>query len=54
MIGALLIAGLLCLLTGGVFFWLNLNTPVQSCIPALALPLGLCWIIAAVGMWIGS
>lgn len=50
MITFILIAGVILLVFGGVFFWLNLNSPVQTCIPALAIPAGLCFLIGACGM----
>lgn len=49
-VSALLIAGIICLLIGGTFYWLNVNTPVQTRIPAVALPLG----ALLVAVWIGE
>ena len=35
------ILSVLCLLGGGVFFWLNLNSPVQTPYPAILVPVGI-------------
>ncbi len=35
-----LIVGIVLLLIGGVFFWLNLESPVQTRIPLFTLPIG--------------
>ena len=45
----LIIAGVVLLLIGGAFFWLNLNTPIQTRIPAVALPLGVALVMFALG-----
>lgn len=47
---ALLIAGILSLAIGTLFFWLNLNSPIQTRIPAFTLPLG----VAMILIWLGG
>jgi TRAP-type C4-dicarboxylate transport system permease small subunit len=42
-----LIIGIICLLIAAAFFWLNLNSPVQTPIPAFALPLGIILVAVA-------
>jgi hypothetical protein len=49
MIVGTVIAGVVLLVVGWAFYWLNLNTPVQTCIPAVALPLGAGLILIAIG-----
>lgn len=49
MITALIVTGILSLLLGGAFYWLNLNSPVQTCIPAVLLPFGLLSLVSALG-----
>ncbi|HET6943352.1 MAG TPA: hypothetical protein VFH89_14445 [Sphingomicrobium sp.] len=46
---AILIIGVVRLVIGGAFFWLNLNSPVQTSIPAYAIPIGVILIAVAVG-----
>lgn len=36
----LIIIGALLLAIGGLFYWLNNNSPVQTPVPMVALPLG--------------
>lgn len=49
MTAALLIFGIVCLLIGWAFFWLNLNTPIQTRIPAYTLPLGAAAVLLGLG-----
>jgi hypothetical protein len=46
---ALVIAGIVFLLIGWVFFWFNLNSPLQTRIPAFALPIGIVALLLALG-----
>jgi hypothetical protein len=46
---ALLIIGIICLLVGGAFYWLNVKSPLQTPIPAATLPVG----ALLVAVWIG-
>jgi hypothetical protein len=39
--------GAVFLLIGGAFFWLNLNSPIQTRIPALTLPIGAVLLVVA-------
>jgi hypothetical protein len=45
------VLGVLSLAVGGAFYWLNLNSPIQTCIPALALPVGAVLLLIALGGW---
>lgn len=47
---ALVVIGIVALLIGAAFFWLNNNTPVQTRIPALTLPLGAALLLISLGM----
>jgi hypothetical protein len=49
MVSALIVCGVVCLLIGGGFYWLNTNTPVQTCIPVITIPLGLVCLVLALG-----
>lgn len=40
-----LIIGAVCLLVGGIFFWLNSNSPVQTKMPMFLLPMGVALVI---------
>jgi hypothetical protein len=46
---ALLIFGIICLLVGWVFFYLNLNSPIQTRIPAFTLPTGAVLVLLGLG-----
>jgi hypothetical protein len=46
---ALIVAGVFLLLVAWVFFWMNLNTPIQTRIPIFAGPIGLALIFFALG-----
>lgn len=37
---AAIIVGIICLIVGAWFFYLNNNSPVQTCVPAFAFPKG--------------
>lgn len=52
MITALVITGVLCLLVGWAFYWLNLNTPIQTFAPAVFLPVGAAALLVALGGWL--
>ena len=49
MITALIISAILCLHVSWAFYWLNLHTPIQTRIPALAGPLGVALLFFALG-----
>jgi hypothetical protein len=49
MTALLLTLGIACLLIGAAFFWLNLNSPIQTRIPAFTLPVG----AVALLLWLG-
>jgi hypothetical protein len=42
------LSGIVLLLIGGVFFWLNNNSPIQTRIPAVTLPIGA--VLAIIGL----
>ena len=46
---ALFIIGSVCLLIGALFFWLNNNSPVQTCLPVLFLPVGAAALLIGLG-----
>jgi uncharacterized protein YhhL (DUF1145 family) len=46
---ALLALGTVCLLVGWVFFYLNLNSPIQTRIPAFTLPTGAVLVLLGLG-----
>lgn len=47
---ALLIIGVITGLIGWAFFWLNLNSPVQTRIPAILWPISIICFAVALGM----
>jgi hypothetical protein len=49
MTAALLIVGILCLLIGWLFFWLNCNSPIQTPIPLFTLPVGVVAVLLGLG-----
>lgn len=49
MVILLTILGGVSMLIGAGFYWLNLNSPVQTCIPVVCLPLGLALLLIALG-----
>lgn len=48
----LLILGIVCLALGALFYWLNVNSPVQTFLPAIFFPVGLGALILALGGWL--
>jgi hypothetical protein len=49
MTAALLIFGIICLLIGWLFFWLNNNSPIQTPFPAFLLPIGAVAVLLGLG-----
>lgn len=49
MTALLFIAGIICLLVGAQFFWLNLNSPIQTRIPVFTLPIGAVLVMLGLG-----
>lgn len=49
MIAFLIVAGVLCIFIGLGFFWLNLNTPYQTFLPAVFIPFGAVLLVLSIG-----
>lgn len=43
------LVGAASLVVGAVFFWLNITTPIQTRIPAFALPIGAALLLIGLG-----
>lgn len=49
MIGILIGLGIVFLLIAGVFFYLNIHSPVQTFIPIIAGPIGIIFLLIGLG-----
>jgi CDP-diglyceride synthetase len=49
MTAVLLIGGVVCVLVGAAFFWLNNNSPIQTRIPLYTLPIGFVAVLLGLG-----